>query len=1282
MKAEQRHSLIEMDRKINANIFNYTKIRKIGYLKVITGPMFAGKTEELLRHIHRLQRAKKKYLVFKPQVDNRHTTSEVISHQNNKTNALIISSSQEIEKHLNNDMETIFIDEIQFFPPEIASFLCNLTQQGHQIIVAGLDKNFRGEPFNETIKSLLALADYVEKLTAICQVCQNEASFTQRIINSQPARYHDPLILVGGQETYEARCRSCYVIVAHVYYGYYFANKITGAVKRKVAKKLFRLQNPQDKKKTLSVLTHNVRAFSSLVVYVPNQLYYWLLDVSLVFVIPSYSLPKFAPFLFLRFINNNASFQAANNLVELAGSTKKMAERLRFYPFGLSAQKQINNFLAQPERNDRQKNVLVGEPVDTITLKKVSFAYQENKSVLKKLDLQFKKGKVNHLTGANGFAKIAYAEHENLIENGGGLSTGQKQLADLDNLFANSENKEVFIFDEADNALDENNKKEFRAKLDKIKVNKKTKAEKILEDIEAQLRKLITEKKELKKKFSDKLKELSKQEKENKEILQLERKIMAGVLPTEREEIMNEIKKLNNYNITLEQGFKKRKIDAEVVTEIRKRLEKQDRTGVGTKALFGCQMRFKLQEGFPLLTTKKVNFKAIVWELLWFIKGETNIKYLVDRESLAEFIEKIKNDNNFAQKYGDLGPVYVDQLKELVENLKNNPFSRPQFFVSEKNELSCLLYQRSGDMFLGVPFNIASYSLLTTMLAQVCGYRPGEFIQVIGDAHIYLNHLEQIQIQLSREPKKLPTLKLNQKVKSLFNFCYEDIILENYEPHPPIKGKDKEKNMKSFLQAKQEFDNNYSSQKEFTSFIPIHLKINDPFHSGLYQKDYIEHLIGVIEFKKGDLKDIETVYNQQLKPVIKESDKSFCLGILYDAERLYLFQKKNGNYSRLDETYNLKGEKSTTKDLCLHLTDAYYKIPSFEQLKKQVTKITFDRSKRTIDDLDIITGIYSKQLTDGVSKILRVMDKASLKNQRGYEILIQILALKIFDEKRSLSTTPKKHLKFFKTDPETARLKFYITKEEKGAINLGDKEIQGFINRIRDLYNEASSIYHYILKREDAETISWKHPSHIQIISEIVEQFQDYSLVKSHKTDLYQIVFYKFANEFSKAEKGQFITPIPLIDFLVKIVNPRSNEKIIDPTAGIADFLSVSYVNSKSKLDDNNIYGLDNDEQMVMLAQLNMLLNGDGNAVLKQDQTKLKKFDVVLTNPPFGEDRKYEPKTTKDKEIIEMYELWHVARSGNSIDLGLVFLENAYRILKDDGRMGIVLSNSIASIDR
>ena len=243
-----------------------------------------------------------------------------------------------------------------------------------------------------------------------------------------------------------------------------------------------------------------------------------------------------------------------------------------------------------------------------------------------------------------------------------------------------------------------------------------------------------------------------------------------------------------------------------------------------------------------------------------------------------------------------------------------------------------------------------------------------------------------------------------------------------------------------------------------------------------------------------------------------------------------------------------------------------------------------------------------------------MMDKVGMKNQRGYEILVQIIALKIFDEKRSLRSIPHAYLDFYKTHAEAEKLNllFYITKAERDFISLDDIKIQDFIKRIRSLYNEASQIYQNILKRDDRETIVWEKREYIQVLSEVVEQFQDYSFVKSHKTDLYQIVFYKFASEFSKTEKGQFVTPIHLIDFLVQIVNPRSNEKIIDPTSGIADFLSVSYVNSKSKLQDKNIYGVDNDEDMVMLAQLNMLLNGDGNAILRYKPDKgsiIWKFD-------------------------------------------------------------------------
>ncbi len=460
-----------------------------------------------------------------------------------------------------------------------------------------------------------------------------------------------------------------------------------------------------------------------------------------------------------------------------------------------------------------------------------------------------------------------------------------------------------------------------------------------------------------------------------------------------------------------------------------------------------------------------------------------------------------------------------------------------------------------------------------------------------------------------------------------------------------------------------------------------------------------QHLIATIEFKNENAKNIESVWSKQLKSYLKESERNFCIGILYDTERLFLFKKTGNKYLRLNDEYNTKGEKSGSKELSLHLPDPYINIPSFDELLFLTTGKTIDRTKRNINDLGIISGIQSEQVNDAMSTILRTMDKQSMVNQTGYEILIQILALKIFDEKRN-----EKNPSLF--------LDFYITIEEQQYKDLADKTLQQFIKRIDNLRTDAEGTYYRILKYNPLNT---RNENHLRVLIEVVKQFQDYSFVRSHKTDLYQLVFYRFATPFSKDQNAQFVTPLPLIDFLVNIVNPRNGESVIDPTVGIADFLSVSYVNSKSKLDDNNIYGFDIDDQMVMLATLNMLLNGDGNAkILSQpgygslltkfdiqgdkidllpdynkggkwderpDNKKLKKFDVVLTNPPFGEDRAFVPKEARDKDVIECYELWKVA-GGSSIDLGLVFLENAYRILKDNGRMGIVLSNSIASIDK
>ena len=242
---------------------------------------------------------------------------------------------------------------------------------------------------------------------------------------------------------------------------------------------------------------------------------------------------------------------------------------------------------------------------------------------------------------------------------------------------------------------------------------------------------------------------------------------------------------------------------------------KKDRTGVGTKSVFGHQMRFDLSEGFPLLTTKKVHLKSIIYELLWFISGDTNIKYLKDHG--------VSIWDEWADENGDLGPVYghqwrswpapdgrsIDQLTQVVQTIKNNPDSRRilvsawnpgevdkmalppchclfQFYVAG-DRLSLQLYQRSADTFLGVPFNIASYALLLQMMAQVTGFKPGDFIHTTGDTHLYLNHIEQAKLQLTREPRPLPTMKINPDVKSIFDFHYEDFELVGYDPHPHIK---------------------------------------------------------------------------------------------------------------------------------------------------------------------------------------------------------------------------------------------------------------------------------------------------------------------------------------------------------------------------------------------------------------------------------------------------------------------------------------------------------------
>ena len=463
-----------------------------------------------------------------------------------------------------------------------------------------------------------------------------------------------------------------------------------------------------------------------------------------------------------------------------------------------------------------------------------------------------------------------------------------------------------------------------------------------------------------------------------------------------------------------------------------------------------------------------------------------------------------------------------------------------------------------------------------------------------------------------------------------------------------------------------------------------------------------ENLILVGEFKKNH-NEISEVFNNQIKPAIKEKEPgdSYLIGCYYDNNSLYLFQRKNGVILRYDEGKNLKGDKSKLSDMTLHIPDSYSYIPSFNQILNKINKTQINiRSERTLEDLEEISSIQTNHIQNSLSNILRTMDKNGLVNQKGYQILIECFALKIFDEKNN------------------KKLKFFLNPDEKNFANLSSSEVRPFIDRIKSLHEEAQESYSNILTNKN---IDWKNEAHVKVIQAYSENFQDYSFLKSVKSDLYQLIFYNFANAFTRNEAGQFLTPLPIINFLVQIVNPTGNEKVIDPCCGIGDFLSVAFVNSleksTNKLNDNNLYGFELEQNMTILATLNMILNGDGLSKInydpnlgsilnkygvgnpfqiiqldptsnkdgkwhnRNDELKLLKFDAVLTNPPFGDDRSWQPKSNFEKGIASCYETWNLIDQ-DRIDLGIIFLENAIQILKDNGRFGIILSNSIASIER
>ena len=456
-----------------------------------------------------------------------------------------------------------------------------------------------------------------------------------------------------------------------------------------------------------------------------------------------------------------------------------------------------------------------------------------------------------------------------------------------------------------------------------------------------------------------------------------------------------------------------------------------------------------------------------------------------------------------------------------------------------------------------------------------------------------------------------------------------------------------------------------------------------------------DHILCAIEFKKDSTKSIESIFNSQLKAYMNESTKNQVFGILYDEGRLYLFEQTGKTFKRLNDAYNIETKDKKYK-LDFSRLDAYEELLSFDEMIKYNSENTAvnDYSNRKLSDLQIIKDTHSNKISDAMQDIIVIMEHCGLLNQKGYDILIQLIAIKIFDEKNN------------------DNMEFFINPLEKNYKKISDEALQNFLKRIEILSIRAKESYRRIL---NDISFSIKNENHVKVITEVVDKFQNYSFSESKKNNLYQLVFYKFANAFAKTENSQFITPLPIIEFIVDIINPKSKEFIIDPTIGIADFLSMAYVKSDATLKDENMYGVDISEDMVKLATLNMLLNGDGQAKIeavtdgfgsilnkfdkdgnlielepimnkngkwdtRPDTKELKKFDIVITNPPFGKGRSWEPKTQKELEIAKCYETWNNYNQ-KSIDKGVIFLENAVRILNKNGRLGIILSNSIASVD-
>jgi type I restriction enzyme M protein len=465
-------------------------------------------------------------------------------------------------------------------------------------------------------------------------------------------------------------------------------------------------------------------------------------------------------------------------------------------------------------------------------------------------------------------------------------------------------------------------------------------------------------------------------------------------------------------------------------------------------------------------------------------------------------------------------------------------------------------------------------------------------------------------------------------------------------------------------------------------------------------------VVGCGEIKDDPADDPERTISRQLMPALNATSRSYSLGFYHNAGHLVLVARSTDEVgtstTRMDPMRQGSSGTALTR-LDPSIPDSWQAFPTLQMiLTRGAGGLNGSRAGRTADDLDVMSSRSQRPIEAALDAITRVLDATSLRAELGYRIVIETLAAKEFDEGRS-------------------ELEFYVDPGEVPSISAGQitGKVGQFRDRLKRLHDAARPKYPSILHHS---VIEWNNPAHLRVIAEVVTGFQDISLRRSEQGDLYQLVFYNFAGPLSKIQQAQFMTPLQVIEFMVKVVNPQPQEQIFDPTAGIADFLSVSFTrgrHNKAALSATDLFGADNDPNMTMLAGLNMLLNGDGSAHLhtipdtgsldhklvrhvptgdvrpeRLDPTlnhggrwdpapgsglEAMKFDVVLTNPPFGDGRALKLDNAENRAIATLYEI-AACMGGNQIDKGLLFLENAFRVLKEPGRLGIVLSTAIAGV--